>query len=122
MDSEDYQVELARGLSTAWEVARSEIGKAQKHQKKQYDHKAKPVSYRKGERVIFFMPQETTTKERKLALPYYGPYRVVEVQTNCLLVRPVDKPDQEPILVSMDRVVACSEELPDISWLGKKPK
>ncbi len=29
VDSEDYQVELSRGLPTAWEVARSKIGKAQ---------------------------------------------------------------------------------------------
>ena len=45
VDSEDYQVELARGLSSAWDVARSEIRKAQRHQKTQYDKKSKIVDY-----------------------------------------------------------------------------
>ena len=69
VDCEDYQVELARGLSSAWATARSEIVKAQLHQKKQYDRKAKRVDYREGTRVMVFMPQATTTKLRKLALP-----------------------------------------------------
>ena len=122
VDREDYGIELARGLSSAWEIARAEIGKAQRHQKEQYDKKAKPVQYREGARVMVYMPQETTTKDRKLALPYHGPYRILEVRSNCLLVRPVDKPSQEPILVSMDRVVQCADELPDVSWLGKKTR
>ena len=122
VDSEDYQVELAQVLSSAWDVARSEIQKAQRHQKTQYDKKSKIVDYRAGGRVMVFMPQETTTKNRKLALPYHGPYSILEVRPNCLLVRPVDKPDDKPILVSMDRAVECSDELPDTSWLGKTRK
>ena len=73
VDCEDYQVELAQGLSSAWTTARSEIVKAQLHQKKQYDREAdreaKWVDYREGTRVMVFMPQVTTTKLRKLALP-----------------------------------------------------
>ena len=45
---------------------------------------------------------------------------MLEVLSNCLLVRPVDKPDDKPILVSMNRVVKCSPELPEVSWLGKE--
>ncbi len=46
-----------------------------------------------------------------------GPYMILDVRSNCLMVRPVDQPGAEPIptLVSMDRVVRCSEELPDES-------
>ena len=66
VDREDHGIELARGLSLAWEIARAEIGKAQRHQKEQYDKKAKPVQYREGARVMVYMPQETTTKDRKL--------------------------------------------------------
>ena len=36
-----------------------------------------------------------------------GPYCIMEVQSNCLLLRPVDKPDTHAILVSMDRVIRC---------------
>ena len=122
VDCDDYKVELGRGLSAAWETARSEIARAQQHQKKQYDKTAKPVAYKEGMRVMVFMPQETKDKNRKLALPYHGPYRVVEVRPNCLLVRLVDRPDEKPILVSMERAVECSEELPDTSWQGKRDK
>ena len=68
------------------------------------------------------MPQEAQGKNRKLALPYHGPYRILEVQTNCPLLRPVDKPDMQAILVGMDRVTRCPKELPNTSWLGPKPK
>lgn len=71
---------------------------------------------------MVYMPQEAQGKDRKLALPYHGPYRILEVQTNCLFVRPVDKPDMQAILVSMDRVIQCPKELPDPSWLGLKLK
>ena len=92
VDSEEYQIELARSLSSAWEIARFEIGKAQRRQKHQYDKKAKRVDFREGMRVMVYMPQETTGKKRKLALPYHGPYRIVEVWPNCLLVHLVDRP------------------------------
>ena len=120
VDGEDYQTELARGLATSWEMVRSMVRKAQQHQKKLYDKRAKPVTYQEGTRVMVFMPKEARSKNRKLALPYHGPYRVLEVRQNCLLVQPVDRPDDEPILVNMDRVVECSEELPNTSWLGKQ--
>ncbi len=61
-------------------------------------------------------------KRRKLALPYHGPYRILEVRPNTLLVRPVDRVDLKPILVSMDWVVCCSDELPNKSWLGPHGK
>ena len=59
-------MELVKGLSTAWEVARAEIKKAQHHQKKQCDKRAKSVVYREGDQVMVFIPQEV--KDRKLAL------------------------------------------------------
>ena len=86
VDSEDYKVELAGGLVKAWEIARSEVERAQQRQKKQYDKRAKSVVYRKGDQVMVFMPLESTAKDRKLVLPYHGPYRVLEVQMNCLRV------------------------------------
>ena len=95
-------------------------GRLNSTNKKQYDKRAKPVTYQEGTRVMVFMPKEARSKNRKLALPYHGPYRVLEVRQNCLLVQPVDRPDDEPILVNMDRVVECSEELPNTSWLGKQ--
>lgn len=55
VDSEDYRVELVKGLSSGWEIARSEVKKAQKEQ---HDKKAKPVGYQEGGRVMVLMLQE----------------------------------------------------------------
>ena len=122
VDIEDYRTELTVGLTESWKQAKQNVCKAQTKQKKYYDHHSKEIEFKIGERVMVYMPQEAQGKDRKLALPYHGPYRILEVQTNCLLVRPVDKPDMQAILVSMDRVVRCPKELPDASWLGPKPK
>lgn len=121
-DLEGYTQELSRGLVTAWQTARTSIARAQKRQKAQYDRKADSRPYSVGGRVMVFMPHENQGKKRKLALPYHGPYRILEVRSNCLLVRPVDRPEDEPILISMERAVCCSEELPDVSWLGPRKK
>ena len=102
----------------AWNSARTCITKAQTKQKLQYDKHAKPPSYRISDRVMVFMPHDTSGKDRKLALPYHGPYRIMDMRGNCVSVKPVDKPDDEPILVNLDRIVPCPAEVPDSSWLG----
>ena len=118
IDLDDYKTELVAGLSKAWQLAQSEIKKAQKHQKKQHDKKAKDETFTVGDRVMIFMPHETTGKKRKLALPYHGPYRVMDVHLNGLNVKPVDRPGDNPIRVNVDRVTRCYLELPNVSWLG----
>ena len=118
IDLDDYRIELVAGLSEAWQLAQSEIKKAQKHQKKQHDKKAKDETFNVGDRVMIFMPHETTGKRRKLALPYHGPYRVMDVHLNGLTVKPVDRPGDNLIRVNVDRVTRCYSELPNVSWLG----
>ena len=44
--------------------------------------------YQKADRVMVFMLQETTIKDMIRS----GPYRILEVQLNCLQVQPVDRP------------------------------
>ena len=70
-----------------------------------------------GSRVIVYMPQEVEGKMKKLAWPYHVLIQVVEVRPNCFLVLPVVLPSNEPILVSIDHVVECSDKIPDGSWL-----
>ena len=120
MDLDDYKTELTRGLSTAWKTAQRSIAIAQKKQKKQFDRKTKGMKYVPGDRIMVYMPHEDTGKKRKLALPHYGPYRILEVLPNGLSLRPVDRPDEQRILVNQDRVSKCPAELPNVSWLSKK--
>ena len=63
------------------------------------------------------MPHETTVKKRKWTLPYHGPYQVMDVHLNGLTVKPVDRPEHNPIRVNVDQVTRYPE-LPNVSWLG----
>ena len=67
-----------------------------------------------------FMPQEVTGKDRKLALPYHGQYRVVEMGLAAFWCNQWTSQVTNLYLLAMECVVEYSEELPDTSWLGKK--
>ena len=120
VDIDDYKSELVYGLSESWKIAREQIKKAQKRQKRQYDRRARPKDIRVGDRVMVYMPYERTGKNRKLSRPYFSPYRVEEVHPNGVTVRPVDRPSHDTIRVNQDRVTLCPKELPDKAWLGKR--
>ena len=107
-------------MSEAWELTRRHFTKAQKHQKRvYYDQRAKNP-FRAGEREFLFKPAEQTGARRKFARPFHGPYRLVEVGTNTARICPVDKPESEPILVSLDRLRRCPEEVGDKFWPPNK--
>ena len=118
IDTDDYKIELMRSLTEAWRIARDHIVQSQESQRRQYDKKAKERQYRVGDRVMVYMPQEVKGKTRKLACPYHGPYRVMEVYPSGLSVRPVDRPNDAPTRVNLERVTLCPAELPDTTWLG----
>ena len=118
VDLDDYKHELVLGLSTAWDNASQSIESAQAHQKKVYDRRAEEVKYSQGDRVMVYMPHEVTGKSWKFARPFFGPYRILSVTPTNVEVRLVDKPEEDPIFVSLDRVRPCYGELPDVSWSG----
>ena len=92
------------------QVAKQNIGKAQQYQMVQYDKHSKEPKYQVAGRIMVFMHHKKTDK---LSL-------LVEVLSNGLSVRQVDKPNMKPILVNVDRVTPCQPELADESWLGPK--
>ena len=92
---------MTHGLAAAWKLARQNIGKAQKGQIECYDRQAKKPKYKVGGRVMVFMPLEKTGKRR--SWHYRTPFRIVEILPNGVSVRPVDRPQDEPILVKVLR-------------------
>ena len=122
VDLDDYKSELVQGLTSAWDTAAECIKSAQNHQKSVYDRSAKTMKYRVGDRVMVHMPHEATGKTAKLARPYFGPYRVLNLTTSNAEVRLIDKPDDPSIFVSLDRVRPCYSELPNRSWSGHTSK
>ena len=62
------------------------------------------------------------TKQGKLACPYHGPFRVIDLDTNTARIRRVDRPEEDAILVAVDRLRRCPSEVPDVFWPPDKRK
>jgi len=73
LELKKYGLELVDKLSTAWNLAKTGIKKAQKNQKSYYDRKSRPPNFAVGERVFLLKLAEKTGEGRKLARPYHGP-------------------------------------------------
>ena len=113
VDTDDFKTDLVCNLSDAWSLAQQNISQAQKKQKTQYDRKAKSRKYCVGDRVF--------GKAWKFARPFHGPYRILELTPANASVRLVDRPQDQPIFVSLDRIRRCPEEIPDDeTWSGKR--
>ena len=67
-----------------------------------------------------YKPAERSVSAYKFACPYHGPYRILEVTSNNAKIRPVDKPQDEPILVALSRLLRCPEEIVDEFWPTRK--
>ena len=109
----EYGVELHSRMSEAWSLARVHINRAQKRQKGAYDQSARGSNFQEGERVFLYKLAEQTGAKRKFARPFHGPYRLVEVRTK---IQPVDRPAEEPILVALNRLCRCPDEVGDMFW------
>ena len=120
LDVDDYKTDLTEKLAGAWDLARQNIKKAQRHQKQMYDRHAKDPPVKRGDRVFIYMPAADQGPSYKFARPFHGPYRVVEKQPNTILARPVDQPQATPIRVSLSRVRMCPQQIPDVFWPRKE--
>jgi len=119
LDLGEYGRNLVSNLTQAWENARETIKWSQKRQKAVYDRKSKAV-FKEGDRVFLFKPAAKSGKAHKFARPFHGPYRILEVTTNDAKIRPVDRPQTEPILVALDRLRRCPDEVADDFWPRKE--
>ena len=84
--------------------------KAQKQQKKTHDQYA---NFAVGERVFLFKPAKRTGEHHKLARTYHGPYRVMKLTPNNAHIRRVDKQEDELLLVAIDILRRCPDEIVD---------
>ena len=70
--------------------------------------------------VMVFMPSEVTGKNRKLARPYHGPYRIIAVTPTNAEVKLIERVSEPSIFVAIDRLHKCYPEVPDTCWTGRK--
>ena len=114
MDLGEYGENLVTNLSEAWETARTFVKKSQQKQKN-YDKKTKVV-FRVGDRVFLHKSSAKVGKAYKFARPFHGPYRILELTPNDARLTPVDKPQEEPVFVALDRLRKYPDELEDTFW------
>jgi len=94
------------------------VKKTQKYEKTAYDRTVCPKLIGR-DRVFLLEPSEKTGEARNLSRPYHGPYQVIEVHEYAH-VRRVDTPQEEPILVAIQRLKQCPLEIPDEFWPPEK--
>ena len=113
VDATDYKTEMTTRMSAVWEAARAQVKKAQSRQKQQYDQNAAPREIAAGERVFVYMPAAKSGPAWKLARPFHGPFRVTRAMEGSVEVVPIDRPQEQPIRVSLQRVRRCPIEIED---------
>ena len=120
---EDYREQLMAMLSSAREIAASNIQRAQKRYKHQHDCHARPSNFRVGDWVFVWFPQDESGRFRKLSRPWHGPYRVLERKDPDFVVAKVYDPQHGQICVHQDRVCGCPDDFPaGYYWYGGKQK
>ena len=74
--------------------------------------------------MFLYKPADKTGEARKFARPFHGPYCVAVLEPNTAKIRCVDKPAEEPILVSQDRLRKCPPKIGEEFWPPdqKKPR
>ena len=122
IDADDYRTELLINLSKAQKLALESIKQAQEKQRTFYDRQANGTTFKTGDRVMVLMPSDTTGKNRKLARPYHGPYRIVNLTATNAEVTLIEYPKDPPIFVAIDRLRRCYLEQSDAAWTGRKRK
>jgi len=100
---------LPHVLSALWKDARERSVKAQLKQKLHYDkHRDKSEKLNAGDSVWLLRPEVLTGEWRKLALPFYGPFRVEKISvTGVATIRELGNDKAEEMTVNLDRLTRC---------------
>ena len=99
----DYADHLVGLLSDAYEDARAHLGRSAERNKRYYDYRSRPVTYKVGDRVWVYSPRRYKGRNRKWQLCYSGPYEVLRC------VNPVNYvvrkgPRAQPFTVHVDKL------------------
>ena len=85
------------------------------------DRLSREADYQLGDWVLVHFPQDETSRQHKLLLPWHGPYRVVDRRDPDVTVVKVYAPQDGQIQVHQTRVAHCPPELPSgFFWYGNR--
>ena len=118
---ETYKSTLMIGLADAWEMARAEVKKAQRNQKRYHDRHAQTVPFQRGDRVFVHKPGLKRGKAHKFYRPFQGPYRIIEIWGTGAEVLLIEKPKAGTIRVALDRLRRCPKEISGTGGTQEEP-
>ena len=117
-DLRDYREQLIGSLSSARELAATQIRAAQ-GQYKRYDQGTKETRLRVGDWVLIRFPAEETGARRKLSHPWHGPYRVTSIDNQNATAIKVYFPQEDALHVHLSRVCPVPCDFPaGYYWYG----
>ena len=120
---EDYREQVMLSLTSVRQLATSNIQRAQKRYKGQYDRGHRPSNLRLGKWVFIKFLQDESGQLRKLSRPWCGPYRIIDMRDPDVTAAKVYHPQHGKITVHRSRLCKCPENFPaGYYWYGGKQK
>jgi RNase H-like domain found in reverse transcriptase/Integrase zinc binding domain/Integrase core domain len=100
---DDFVEKLKSRLQTAYDIVRRQLGQAALRNKKYYDLRVKPMTYKVGDFVYYYNPRRTRGLQEKWQRKFTGPFEVVKLlgPVNILIRR---TPRTRPFVVHLDKV------------------
>ena len=118
-DVTDYKQELILSLSSARELAVTNIKEGQQCNKERYDQRVHTKKLKVRDWVLVRFPQEESVKQQKLSRPWHGPYRIIRKTESDVTTVPVHFPESGSILVQISQVSPCLLKWPvGFYWYG----
>ena len=115
----DYREQLMSSLSSARELAASQIQAAQRRYKRYFDQTTKETKLKVGDWVLIRFPAEETGARRKLSHPWHGPYRVTHLDHQNATAVKVYFPQEDSLQVHLSRVRPTPSDFPaGYYWYG----
>lgn len=106
-DVTGYCEELILSMSSARELAATNVQAAQWRYKQQYDKTAQSAGYQVSHWVLVRFPAQETVKKRKLFEPWHGSYRILARSDPDVTDAKVQLPEDGSIKVHQLRVCPC---------------
>ena len=120
-ESYDDYVENVRGrMTSAYEEARQALRKAAERNKRYYDVRVRPNTFKEGDWVLYFNPRKFVGKQDKWVRKYTGPFLVVATPS-AVTVRLQRRKEARPFTVHIDKVKHFMGEHPRPWTKGEMP-
>ena len=117
---DDYVENVRERMTSAYEEARQALRKAAERNKRYYDVRVRPNTFKEGDWVLYFNPRKFVGKQDKWVRKYTGPFLVVAIPS-AVTVRLQRRKGAKPFTVHIDKVKHFMGEHPRPWTEGEMP-